>query len=262
MKPADLLKQNIPPIICIWGPAGSGKTGLISQMKNGFILDMDGGMRTAATLKDKFFDVRQQIEFQTYIDRPPASPNAFLNAKAKLLNISKAVNAGTWQYDAIALDSLTGLCRAAQLHILNTIAPDKYSSPDMWNVPVLKHYNHIVNAVESILTILRSLKVLVIVTAHESLIEIADDILIRISSATKNHGANKIPWLFDELWHSRKRAMGQNKMDYIIGGSGNAALSTRTRSGLNRDIVHNEIGLEGILKEIGFSYDRKDVTNV
>jgi len=78
--------------------------------------------------------------------------------------------------------------------------------------------------------------------------------LIRIASATKNHGANKIPWLSDELWHSRKRPMGQGKMEYIVGGSGNAALSTRTRSGLNEDVVHNEIGLKGVLEKIDYRY--------
>ncbi len=254
MKPSDLLKQNIPPVICIWGPAGTSKTALIAQMRKGYVADMDGGMRTAATLHDKFFDIRQEIEFDTFIDKPPATPVAFLNAKKKLLAIAKQRSEGTCPYDGVGLDSLTGLCRSAQLHVLATIAPDKYSSPDMFNVPVLKHYNHIVNAVESILTILRSLGVLVIVTAHESMIETKDDILIRIMSATKNHGANKIPWLFDELWYAKKRLMGQGKLDYIVGGSGSTAISTRTRSGLNTDVVHNDIGLVGVLKKIGFNY--------
>lgn len=257
MKPKDLLEQNIPPIICIWGPAGSGKTALVFQATGAYVFDMDGGVRTAATMwkqkADKFWDDRD-TEFDTYVDHPPSQPTAFLNMKKKLLDISKQCNEGTWKHNACIVDSLTGLCRAAQSHILATIAPDKYSSPDMFNVPVLKHYNHIVNAVESILTILRSLNVLVIVTAHEAMIETKDDILIRISSATKNHGANKIPWLFDELWHAKKRPMGQNKMEYIVGGSGTAALSTRTRSGLNTDIVHNEIGLVGVLAKIGFNY--------
>ncbi len=256
MKPSDLLKQNVPPIICIWGPAGTSKTALIAQLHKGYVCDMDGGMRTAATLHDKFFDVRQEITFDTFVDRPPAAPNAFLNVKKKLLNISKQCNEGTWPFEALGVDSLTGLCRAAQLHILATIAPDKYSSPDMFNVPILKHYNHIINAVESILTIIRSLKKLVIVTAHECMIETADDILIRIMSATKNHGANKIPWLFDELWHSRKQPAGQGKMNYIVGGSGNAALSTRTRSGMNKDVTHNDIGLRGILEMIGYKYEK------
>lgn len=258
MKPSDLLKQNIPPVICIWGPAGSGKTAFVSQASGGYVLDFDGGMRTAATMEqqkaDKFWDKRN-IEFDTFMDKPPAAPNAFINARKKLEAISKECVAGTWPYNACILDSLTGLCRAAQLHVLATIAPDKYSSPDMFNVPVLKHFNHTITAVESILTIMRSLGVLVIITAHEALIETKDDVLIRIASATKNHGNNKIPWLFDELWHAKKRLMGQGKMDYIVGGSGSTAISTRTRSGLNEDVVHNEIGLKGVLEKIGFNYE-------
>ncbi len=258
MKPSDLLKQNIPPVICIWGPAGSGKTALAFQATGGYAFDFDGGVRTAATMRekktDKFWDCRE-TEFDTYVDRPPKAPNAFINAKTKLLEIAKQCSEGTWPLNAVIVDSLTGLCRAAQLHVLNTIAPDKYSSPDMFNVPVLKHYNHIVNAVESILTIIRSLNVLVIVTAHEAMIETKDDILIRIASATKNHGANKIPWLFDELWYTKKRLMGQGKMDYLVGGSGSAAISTRTRSGFDKDIVHNDIGLKGVLEKIGYKYE-------
>ena len=88
MKARDLLRLNYPPNILIYGPAGSYKTALVSQLTNAYMFDFDDGMRTAATLKDKFFDARQQIEFDIYKDRDVLKPTTFMKAKEKLLRIS------------------------------------------------------------------------------------------------------------------------------------------------------------------------------
>jgi len=71
MKPADLLKRNYPPSILIFGPPGSAKTSLVSQLSNAYMFDFDDGMKTAAMLHDKFFDARQLIEFDIFRDPNP-----------------------------------------------------------------------------------------------------------------------------------------------------------------------------------------------
>ena len=110
MKPADLLKLNKPPCILIYGPAGTGKTALVSQLKNAYGFDFDDGMLTAATLKDKFSDIRQQMEFDIYKDENPLEPKQFPLAMKKIQEIVRKSAAKDWKFDGLVIDSLTGLC--------------------------------------------------------------------------------------------------------------------------------------------------------
>jgi hypothetical protein len=247
MKAKDLLSQNRPPSVLLYGAAGTGKTALASQIgPTGFLFDFDGGMRTALTLQDSFTPLRQAVEFETFIDDKPATPSAYISAKTKLMQFSQQSAAGKLPYKSIAVDSLTGLCRSAQLHIMGC-------SGNSMAVPQIQHYGMIVNEVESILTILRSMKVLLVVTAHEMLVETDTGNLIRILSATKPHGMNKLPWLFDEVLYAKARPKGQGKIEYIVSGRPSSSIATRTRSGITDDIVHNECGLAGLLKLMMYS---------
>lgn len=240
MKAKDLKNLSTPPSILFYGAAGSGKTGLSSQCKNGFVFDFDNGMRTALTLQDSFTPLRQDIEFEIYVDDEPNKPTAYTQAKNKLMSLTTKN-----PYDAVVVDSLTGLCRAAQLFVLSC-------SGSSMRVPQIQHYGMIVNEVESILTILRSLKVLTIVTAHEMLVETDTQTLIRIMSATRPHGMNKLQWLFDEVLYTKIRLKGQGKIDYIVSGKPSSSIAVRTRSGINDDIVINDIGLDGLLEKMEY----------
>lgn len=264
MKAADLKKRNKPPTVLLYGPAGSGKTALVSQAAGGYLFDFDCGMRTAlydeetqTGINDKFRPLREQIEFDEYVDMPTVenqivklSSSVYVNARRKLLDIASQVSAGTWPFDAVVIDSLTGLCRAAQLHVLSCAG-------NAFMQPQIQHYGMMVNAVESVLTILRSLNVLTLVTAHEMLVETSTGVLIRIMSATRPHGMNKLQWLFDEVLHTQVRAKGQGLTDYIVSGRSTSSVLTRTRSGITGDIVHNDTGLVGLLKRMGYTYKPK-----
>ena len=254
MKAKDL--KTKAPNICIWGNVDSGKTALVAQAAGGYIIDTDDGMWTIKSLKDKFFELRQQVEFDTFIDVFPNPPKAFLNIKRKLLEISRLQAENKWPFDFFALDSLTGLAKAVRYHIMGTVPPDKHSETDVFAVPQLKHYNFMTTAMDSLLAIMRSFKTPVILTAHETIIETDDSIMIKIKSVTKPHGMNEIPWQFDEIWHAKKKPAGGNDFNYVVGPSPSVAISTRSRSGF-KEIVHNEIGLAGVLAKIGYIYEPK-----
>ncbi len=250
MKAKDLIDRNKPPSICIYGPAGSGKTALVSQANGAYMLDFDDGMRTALKTQDKFTPLRHSIEFDIYVDEDASQPTQYVSAKQKLMKISQLVRVGKWPFDCVVIDSLTGLCRAAMLHVLGC-------SGDSMRVPQIQHYGQAVNAIESVLTIIRSLKVPVLMTAHEMLIELDTGNLIRIMSITKPHGMNKLQWLFDEVLYMKIRRKGQNKIDYIVSGKGTSNIAVRTRSGITDDVVINEIGLVGLFDLVGFKYGVK-----
>ena len=109
MKAKDLLLLSNYPSILIYGPAGTGKTALVSQAKDSYMFDFDNGMRTAALLDDKFTPLRHNCEFDTYVDANPESPNMWLKASTKIAEFSRLSAQGKLPYKAIIIDSHTGL---------------------------------------------------------------------------------------------------------------------------------------------------------
>jgi len=259
MKAQDLIKQNYPPSVLIYGPAGTGKTALVSQLSRGYMFDFDGGMRTALSLKDKFFDVRNAIEFDIYKDENPYKPRRFPDAMNKIMDIVQQCSQGKWEHDACIIDSLTGMCRASQLF-------EQHAQGDPFKTMQIQDWGKLVNDVEKMLTLLRSLKVLVVCTAHVDFLEkprmnamgkpiIGETEITDVfpSSATKKHGLKNLAWLFDEVWIAEKKPAGGGKWNYRINGEGDDVRIARSRSGL-KTIVHNEEGMVGLLERMGFKY--------
>lgn len=253
MKPKDLLDRNYPPNILIYGPAGSYKTALVSQASNAYMFDFDDGMRTAATFKDKFFEQRQGIEFDIYKDKLVTKPTAYMLAKKKLLAISEACAKNQWKHDCCIIDSLTGLCRACQSYIMSLPSAGNQEG-DPLKMPERNHWGPMVNEVENILTILRSLNVLTIVTAHGMSLTVDEMEKFFPKSITKPHSEAKLVWLFDEVWYTKIRRGAQKKIEGLVSGRSTNSIQARTRSGLLDDVVHTDIGLVGLLDKIGFKY--------
>lgn len=262
MKPSDLLKLNFPPVILIYGPFGSGKTALVTQLTGAYVFDFDAGIRTAATLKDKFFTARQGRDddfFDIYKDPDPLKPTMFFEATKKLKLIVELCAKGTWKHDACIVDSLTGLCIAAQLFTQNLMKNDSFAKMEIQN------WGALVSAVDNFLLLLQSLNVPVIVTAHVDILEkrkgnlISGETIITDmfpSSATKRHGNRKLGAHFDEMWYASAKPAGANAINYTVTGKPTGIIRARTRSSFET-VVHNDIGMVGLLKMIGYEYGKE-----
>lgn len=262
MKPSDILNQNYAPNILIFGFAGCGKTALATQLSKGYGQDFDNGMRTAATLKDKFFDARSKFEFETFRDENPTKPTAYMRAKNKLNEIVRLSSEGKWPFDAYIADSLTGLCKAAQLHVLSIGRQNSMAKME------IQDWGALVHEVENFLTLIRSLKVLTVVTAHidildkpmkkggKTVVGERETLAMYPMSATAKHGLNKLMWLFDEVLYADVKPLAQGKMKYTISGASQGIIKTRTRSSFGT-IRHDEIGMVEILKQMGYNYGEK-----
>jgi hypothetical protein len=249
MKATDL--KTKPPNILIGGPAGSGKTCLVAQASGGYLMDFDGHMKDVLPVKDKFSPLRNSIEFDEFVDRidmvggtVKLLTSKYLAAKARLLSCAEQSYNGKWPFDALIIDSITGLCRAISLHVM-ACAGNPFKKPQ------IQHFGDMINEIESILTIIRSMPVLKLTTAHEMILFGTKDehIGTRLMSATKPHGANKLAWLFDQVLMAKKRFRGQGKVDYIVTGKHEIA-----KGPITDDVVHNEIGLKGVLEKLEYSY--------
>lgn len=253
MKATDL--KNEYPNILIYGSAGTGKTALVSQASRGYMLDFDGGMMTAKTLVDSFSGARKSMEFDTFVDENPEKPRAWMAARKKLQSIVKECQAGTWKYDALVIDSLTGLIKAATLHVMSCVG-------DIFMKPRIQDYGSIVQEAEIALTMMRAVKTLRLTTAHELVVEKIEEKKITPTvdyitpmSATRRHSIGKLMWLFDEVWYATIQRGAANKIDFVIDAKPATSHKCRTRSNLPGNVVHNEIGLVGLLEKVGYKYE-------
>ncbi len=259
MKAMDLAKINAPPSILIFGPFGTFKTGLVSQASGAYLFDFDNGMRTAWKVQDKFTSLRHQIEFDIYQDEVYNKPAAWMRAMSKLQQFAQQNAEGKFKYDGIIIDSLTGMIRAIQLQIMLNATGDAIG-PFQRN-----HWGPMVHQVESFLTILRGIKCLKIVTAHELFFEkeikssdgtkiLRTEPEYHPMSITKNHSINKLGWLFDEIWHASVSVGAGTSLLWTLSSRSSPGLKCRTRSGFPDKYVHTETGLKGVLEKIGYSY--------
>jgi hypothetical protein len=252
MKLRDL--ETKPPNILFGGSAGSGKTCLVSQAAGGYLMDWDGHMKSARTVKDKFAPLRHQIEFDEFVDEidlssgtPRLIASKYLIGKAKLLEIATQCANDRWPYNALIIDTITGLCRSIQVHCMAMAT----NGTNPFKKPQIQDFGSFINELESMLTIMRGIPVLKIVTAHEMILFGQNDEHkgTRLMSATKPHGANKLAWLFDYVLMAKKRLRGQGKVEYIVTGRHEIA-----KGPLTTDVVHNEIGLKGVLEHLEYTY--------
>jgi len=246
MKAKDLLKKKHPPKILLYGPAGTGKTALFSQAVEGFLMDFDNGMYTTLSLNDYFTEKRQNVEFETYTEQDVRKPTAWLKAKAQLIQIMEQCSKGQWKYKALVIDSLTGLSECVQAQVMAQCGKPM-------GKPEIREWGLIVAEVENAINIIKSLPIPVFMTAHELPIQKPDGshVLKILAPGTKLPA--KIPGWFDEVWYAKTRQGGGGKTSYIVSGRKTSSIEARTRSGMNKDLDHTTIGLEGVLKEIGLN---------
>lgn len=247
MKAKDLKELNSPPKILLHGDSSNGKTALISQLSNGYLMDFDGGMETANSLSDKFSKYRQNIEFDIFKDKSFLNPQGWNTAYAKLLKIAELCNKNKWKYDALGLDSMTGIAQVIRHFVMFSKTGNALAEPER------NHWGMMVNCMEAVCSILMTINVPVFITAHDCTVITDDDVMYKVLGMTKNHG-EKIPWMFDEVWLSMKKKKG-TKVIYTVSGVGTASRIAKTRMNLGKDVDHTEIGLPGIFKLIGYDYD-------
>lgn len=251
MKVSELDVLKNPPSILIYGPAGTFKTGLVSQASGAYLFDFDNGMATAKTMKDKFTSIRQNLEFDTYVDEDPRKAHAWMDARDKMQSFVNAVAAKTFPYNGIVIDSLTGMTKAIQYHTMKCVKNDPFAKPE------IQHWYAMILEMEKVLSMIRGIKSLVIVTAHEMPLEKDGRDVFTPKSMTKKHSATEIKWLFDEIWHSSVSIGPRGVTQWMLSSVSTPSIECRTRRGFPDRLIYNEIGLKGVLEKIGYVYEEK-----
>jgi len=250
MKAKDIKTTN--PKILFYGPAGTGKTGLIAQASGGYMIDADNGMLTAKNLVDNFTKYRQEIEFDTFTDDNPLAPKAWIKIKEKLFDINRKVRAGTWSYDCLVIDSLTMLGVQCMSQVM-------LQAGKPLDAPQIQHYLTATSDIKMILRMITSLPIMVLAVTHEIPVTVGGEDVCLKPRVIGQKIPDEVVAMFDEVWYTKikKLPKDQGYADYTVSCLPTTLRDSRTRSGSLKELSLKTLGLRGLLKEMGYTYNHE-----
>jgi len=233
-----------PPKILLCGDPGSGKTALALTLgKSARVIDLDNGLRTGLTLKDKFESARREVDVRPCWEENPEKAIAFSKARSFISALATECATKTQTCRALVVDSLTTLAEFAMRNVL--AANGKLGKP-----PEIQHWGLSFLDLENVFVALRSLPIVVVVVAHLQRTE-EDGVTKSCILMSGQKMPYKIPAYFDEVWVMKTKRVEQGKTKYLIQTKSSTTFSARSRSNLE-DNLDADLGLPEILKLMGY----------
>lgn len=256
------MKQG-PLKILIYGPSGTGKTGLALTIGAiGQIIDLDLGVETALGMarqnpSDPFAEVRKLVDHLPCGEpNPTTEARAFELAKTYLIAINNAIAQGKYPYKVLIVDSFTLLADAAMRYILkvNGRLSRPATLPDRGNIGggiSQPEWGLMIDQVEQFILLLRGLPIHVILLAHSTPLKNDNDSFIRyeIAIPTKRLPP-RVPAYFDELWFLEMQQAAGNSTRRKLRTNATTMFDARSRAGLP-DGTDVNIGMPEIFKLLG-----------
>lgn len=252
MKVAEL--KALPPKLLIYSPAGRGKTALALTLgARAQYLDMDGNIDVAFGLDDNLRVERLKVDVKQFLDLDPQKATAFTQVDRYLLEVVNKCRKGTFEFDALVIDSLTALAAASQNQVMRAAGKPGEN-------PLIQHWGLLLNEIERVIVKIRALPIPVIILAHETTF-VSDDISQVQIAIPGQKLPGKLVRLFSEIWYMRIKSIGGGKSEIYIQTLPTASITCRSGRGLkNKTKVgtiqesHSDdsVCLWDILKEIGY----------
>lgn len=255
MKVSEL--RALPIKLLIYSRAGLGKTALALTLgEKCLYLDMDDNMEVAFGLDDEFKDARLSVEVEQFIDTDHTKAVAFMKLRQRIIKISNDCRKGAFEYDFVVVDSLTSLALAAQHQCMVNASKTGQN-------PQIQHWGSILNEILQIVTMIRSLPVVVLVLAHETTFT-ADDVSIIQIAISGQKLPGQITRMFNEIWYLRAKADGGGAQTLYIQTVPTSSITCRSGRGLPTGTHYAMIDKKGLpvgsvgMKELLGMIDRKD----
>lgn len=235
MKVADLV--SAPPKILIYAGAGTGKTALALTLGASCLyLDLDDNMDVAFGLKDNLQKDRLSVEVEQFLDTPRRT-QAFTQLKQRVFKIAQECHNGTFEYKVLVLDSLTSLAVAAQNMVMA-------GSNKVGDNPQIQHWGLLLTEIENVVTILRSLPIIVFMLAHETTFTSDDISKIQIAIPGQKL-PGRITRMFNEIWYFRSQPKGEGIHQMYIQTVPTSTVTCRSGRGLKTGTPFATIDKQG-----------------
>jgi len=247
---------QVPPKILIYSGPGTGKTALTLTLGSNLqILDLDGGLSTGLYLDDKFKKDRLEVDaIQILEQRPHLQATVFSRTKSKIIEIANDCAKHQYEYEVLALDSITALSNAALQSVMA-------SSGDLHGKPQIQHWGLAIDEVKQVMAILASLPIVVVVIGHEQFKTLGKGTSQEDKIYLGIFGKNlplQLPGYFDEFWRMRVLAAPGGKFSYKIQTYATPIAEAKSRSCLP-NMTDSSCGMWELLKKIG--YEKKGTHN-
>lgn len=206
-KPQDI--KSTPPKVLIYSPPGEGKTALLETLGSRLLLlDLDlHAAGVATTFRDEFLKDRIEIDVEVFPETDPIKGTAFLRFKERVYDIVNTIrlNPKAFKKTVVGVDSITSMTAAAGRYILGNSSrlPDSGAKP--WTNITQPEWGLMFSELLNIISLLRSIPLPVIYTAHHQASAVVSASEIEIMAPGKSM-PNQIASLMDEIWFMRKNA--------------------------------------------------------
>lgn len=261
-----------PPKILLYGPAGGGKTALALTLgADAQILDLDDGIMTGITLQDKYTEERKKVELKQFLEPEIATKAlAYNQFKTYIFGLQGEIAKGKFPYKALIIDSLTSLGEACSKFVMG-------NSGSIMSAPEIQHWGLIVNEMQNVMGVIKSLPIVVVLLAHDEE-KTTGSLVGELNPATGKRNPStakevtsiavptrkliaRIPRFYDEIWYTRTRSKGGKKLEYYLQTRKTGDLIARSRLNLPDDFVFARVdgdksefavGLWEIIVKLGY----------
>ena len=233
------------PSILFYGDLGTGKTAFCATGGDKVtILDCDRGIKTAKHFQDKWTPQRLECDFHDFYEDDYENPKKYMKLRTHLINLKNQSKKDPQNAPKICiLDTFTGMVVGIKRHILFITGHTKKN-------PNLHEWGLIINEVEVIMALFKSLPMVKILTAHESIIESDEGTKFKFLCPGKNLPTS-VAGFFDDVFYCRLRKKAGGKTEYQLTSKATAAVAARTRTNFTDDFNMDD-GLLKLLENLKY----------
>ena len=223
MKLTDLVSKF--PKILIYGPPGSGKTGLCLTLgARCEYWDLDDNLEVGFGLNDNLKQQRLQVEVKQFLEPDPKKASAFAKIRAYSETVVQLCARNQYPYDAIVVDSLTALAAASED---NTMA----AAGRIEQAPEIQHWGKLLKDVENFISNLRALPKVVFFVAHD--MEAGPPTNLKTTVAVPGKKLpGRVTRMFNEIWYVGIKPAGGGKYEFYIQTAPTSSITCRSGRGL------------------------------